>query len=354
MTPAAPLLALAFLAATGQAVRLPGPEGPPVALENAKLDVRPLAGSLADTVRGVAGPSWIGYSVPSLRHGHMCCWDSVREVRSRRGCCWLEGRGNGEVKGNQPLTKGTADAATTPTAIVMLRVEKGRVGRVGAYSADCALDAGGKPVLWLSGVPPAQSLAVLEPLVGGIIAEEVLAAVAAHADAGADAILERQAAPARPAKVREQAAFWMGESRGRRGYETLKRLLRDDADPDFREHVVFALSESDVPEATDAIIETARRDRDADVRGQALFWLAQKAGKQAAATITRAIEEDPETEVKKKAVFALSEMPDGVPLLIKVARTSTHPAVREQAFFWLGQSEDPRALDFLAEVLKRP
>jgi HEAT repeat protein len=195
---------------------------------------------------------------------------------------------------------------------------------------------------------------VLEPLVGGIIAEEVLAAVAAHADAGADAILERQAAPARPAKVREQAAFWMGESRGRRGYETLKRLLRDDADPDFREHVVFALSESDVPEATDAIIETARRDRDADVRGQALFWLAQKAGKQAAATITRAIEEDPETEVKKKAVFALSEMPDGVPLLIKVARTSTHPAVREQAFFWLGQSEDPRALDFLAEVLKRP
>ena len=92
-----------------------------------------------------------------------------------------------------------------------------------------------------------------------------------------------------------------------------------------------------------------RRDRDADVRGQALFWLAQKAGKQAAATITRAIEEDPETEVKKKAVFALSEMPDGVPLLIKVARTSNHPVVREQAFFWLGQSEDAKALDFLAD-----
>jgi len=27
--------------------------------------------------------------------------------------------------------------------------------------------------------------------------------------------------------------------------------------------------------------------------------------------------------------------------------------VREQAYFWLGQSEDHRALDFLTEILKR-
>ena len=42
-----------------------------------------------------------------------------------------------------------------------------------------------------------------------------------------------------------------------------------------------------------------------------------------------------------------------MPLLIQVARTNRNPAVREQAFFWLGQSEDPQALDFLAEVLAR-
>ena len=89
------------------------------------------------------------------------------------------------------------------------------------------------------------------------------------------------------------------------------------------------------------------------MRGQALFWLAQKAGQKAKAAITRAIEDDPDTEVKKKAVFALSEMDDGVPMLIQVARTNRNPAVREQAFFWLGQSEDPQALDFLAEVLAR-
>jgi HEAT repeat protein len=240
-------------------------------------------------------------------------------------------------------------------ALVLLRVENGRVSRVGAYSKECGLDAGGLRVLWLTGVPARDSLAVLEPVVGAeahSLAEEALAAVAAHADAGADAVLERQTVPGRPAKLREQAAFWMGEARGRRGYETLRRLVRDDADRKFREHLTFALSQSDVPEATLTLVETARQDKDRDVRGQALFWLAQKAGRQAAQAITQAIENDPDTEVKKKAVFALSEM-DGVPLLIQVARTNRNPAVREQAFFWLGQSEDPKALDFLAEVLRR-
>ena len=58
--------------------------------------------------------------------------------------------------------------------------------------------------------------------------------------------------------------------------------------------------------------------------------------------------------MKKNAVFALSQLPknEGVPLLIKVARTNANPAVRKQAMFWLGQSKDPRALDFFAEVLK--
>ena len=71
--------------------------------------------------------------------------------------------------------------------------------------------------------------------------------------------------------------------------------------------------------------------------------------------ITGAIENDPDTEVKKKAVFALSQMPkdEGVPKLIEVAKTNHNPEVRKQAMFWLGQSNDPRALDFFEQVLSR-
>jgi HEAT repeat protein len=89
------------------------------------------------------------------------------------------------------------------------------------------------------------------------------------------------------------------------------------------------------------------------VRGEAIFWVAQRAGQKAAPEITAAIDQDPDTDVKKRAVFALSQLPndEGVPLMIQVARTNKNPAVRKQAMFWLGQSHDPRALDFFAEVL---
>jgi HEAT repeat protein len=78
------------------------------------------------------------------------------------------------------------------------------------------------------------------------------------------------------------------------------------------------------------------------------------AGQRAVGTITEAIEKDPETEVKKRAVFALSQLPksEGVPLLIDVAKKNSNPVVRKQAIFWLGQSRDPRAIEFFAQILK--
>jgi hypothetical protein len=47
-------------------------------------------------------------------------------------------------------------------------------------------------------------------------------------------------------------------------------------------------------------------------------------------------------------------MPDheGVPKLIEVAKNNRNPVVRKQAVFWLGQSNDPRALEFITSVLE--
>jgi HEAT repeat protein len=63
---------------------------------------------------------------------------------------------------------------------------------------------------------------------------------------------------------------------------------------------------------------------------------------------------DPDRAVKEQAVFALTQLPaaQGVPLLIGVAKNNADPAVRKKAMFWLGQSKDPRAMEFFAQVLK--
>jgi hypothetical protein len=330
---------------------------PPAGLRHARLSSHAVAGGLAATFNGLAreaGPAWIGYAVPVMGRHQMCCFRSTDDVDRTAGGCRLENEGSYTINGGEDAPS-WEDA---PDFVVLFRVEGGAVDRIRMLSRGCGIDASGLPFHWITGVGGAESLALLESLVGSgarSSTHPAIAAIAMHADPGADAALERLVAPTQPIDVRKQAAFWMGNSRGRRGYETLRRLVAEDASPALREHAIFALSQSEVPEALDTMIAIGRRDADAHVRGQALFWLAQKAGQKARAAISQAIEDDPETAVKKKAVFALSQLPkdEGVPLLIDLARRNANPAVRKQAMFWLGQSEDPRALAFFAEVLRR-
>jgi hypothetical protein len=357
-----------------------GTRAQPQPLVNARLLRHSAAGGLRATfdslVAGAREPAWIAYAVPVGRPGRMCCYDGGVEIGGSdvRGIpcgCRLEGGRGSVIEGGRSGSYG-ADRPPEPVPLeadarmhVLLRVAQGRVGRVRSFSPDCALDAGGLEFHWLTDVKPSESLALLASLVasegkeakspddGKGVRDGALAAIAFHADPGADALLERFALPASPLDLRKQAAFWMGQARGRRGFEALRRLAREDAVPELREHAVFALTQSPEPGATSVIVEVAKRDPSAHVRGQALFWLGQKASRAAAAAITKAIEEDPETEVKEKAVFALSQLPrdEGVPLLIRQARTNRNPVVRKQALFWLGQSGDPRALAFFEEIL---
>jgi HEAT repeat protein len=86
-----------------------------------------------------------------------------------------------------------------------------------------------------------------------------------------------------------------------------------------------------------------------------VFWLGQAAGEAAVRGLDSiVVDTSGDLEVRKQAVFALSQRPaeEGVPALIRVARTSPHPELRKTALFWLGQSEDPRALALFEEILR--
>lgn len=93
-----------------------------------------------------------------------------------------------------------------------------------------------------------------------------------------------------------------------------------------------------------------------DTRRQAVFWISQAAGDSATVGLQQLAEnENEDGEVRKQAVFALSQRPkeEGVPVLIRIARTNRDPELRRSALFWLGQSDDPRALALFEELLVR-
>jgi hypothetical protein len=106
------------------------------------------------------------------------------------------------------------------------------------------------------------------------------------------------------------------------------------------------------------LLKIARRnDVSRKVRRSAVFWLGQAAGDAATRGLTDLVDDQgADHEVRETAVFALSQRPkdEGVPALIRIARENRDPELRRKAIFWLGQSEDPRALSLFEELLTRP
>jgi hypothetical protein len=359
MPRAATALAVALLAAATASAQ-------PSNLSGARTTVQPAAADFSRQVRGLApdpDARWIGWSAPAGDESHqICCWESGgwRDDSSNWCCgrCRLEKSGSSSGTTRDTDRGGGPARLEAPSEILLFaRVEAGHIRKVRVFSADCAIDATGAAVVWITGVPPDSSVALLESLAASEseVASSAVGAIAHHAGPAADRALGRLVVAGQPRSVRKNAAFWLGNTRGRAGYEILRRVAPTDTDEDFRKHATFALSQSRDPEAVSTLFAMAKNDASPHVRGQALFWLAQKAGKKAAGAIEEAIRDDPDTEVKTKAVFALTQMPDneGVPQLIHVARSNRNAEVRKKAMFWLGQSKDPRALAFFEEVLMK-
>ena len=249
----------------------------PPQLTNAQVQVQATGGDLLRVFEArrssLTGPAWIGYAVPIVRG-------------DRFVCDWSAGR--------TPSVITTVKLEGGDTLHVLYRIEQRAVVRIRMFSEGCGIDAGGRPVVWLTDVHPSQSVALLTRFTRDAarrVADDALAALSMHADPLADT--------------------------------SLLNAARDGVTP--------------------------------HLRGQALFWVAQRAGDRAIPAITEAIDRDPDTEVRKKAVFALSQLPanEGVPRLIEVAERHSNPAVRRQAMFWLGQSRDPRALAFFERILQK-
>lgn len=308
---------------------------------------------LGAQIRG-SRTKYIGYAVPEVEGERvMCCFESFGEFRSG-GKCSLDRDGSSFTNDDHEQLH----PANGMFAIIY-RVENGEIAKVRTYSMECVLDANGAAVTWIDGVGPRRSVALLASLIAapGHHSAYVMSALALHADASATTELERMLKSADASdETRGHAAFWLGQTRGRRGFEDVLAVARSlSSSPHLREKAVFALSQSQEPAATDELIRLAKNDPTAHVRGQALFWLSQKAGKKAAGAVREAIDDDPDQGVREKAVFAVSQLPNdqSVPMLAELMKTHRDPGVRKKAAFWLGQKNDPRALAAIEDILRK-
>jgi CelD/BcsL family acetyltransferase involved in cellulose biosynthesis len=189
---------------------------------------------------------------------------------------------------------GRCRLAPSTDLVVLARVQRGEVLELRPLAVDCDMDAGGMPLIWFEPVTADASVAWLNTIAS--------------------------APPDGRSRLGDQALSAIAQHAGRAAAASLVRL-----------------AQSGTPQ----------------MRGRSLSWLAQRAADQALPAIDAVLQKDPDTEVKKLAVNALTRFPngEGVPKLMEVARTHSNAEVRRQAMRRLGDTKDPRAVEFFAQIL---
>ena len=152
------------------------------------------------------------------------------------------------------------------------------------------------------------------------------------------------------AETRHRAVFWIGTYDDPGAGRLLHDLVSDAAlDDEVRGAAIIAN-----PRAAAWLANVATSsDESNHTREQAMFWLGQ--GRAPTAELVRLYDRLSEPALRTHYTFVLSQRRDREALekLIDVAEHDANRDVRRQALFWLGQSKDPRAAQYLRELVTR-
>jgi HEAT repeat protein len=187
------------------------------------------------------------------------------------------------------------------------------------------------------------------------IRQKVLHSLSQRDEPRAQAKLSEIARTADDSEVRQQAIHWIGQ-RGEAALDELAKLYQAERDTEVKSQILHAYSQMESPRALDRLFEVARSGENEELRQQAIHWLGQKAGERVLEGLRDiANSSDADTDVQVQVVHAISQRPESeaVPLLIQLARTHRNPEVRRMAVHHLSQTTDPRALEFIREVLTK-
>lgn len=155
--------------------------------------------------------------------------------------------------------------------------------------------------------------------------------------------------------LRRQAIRVLGE-RGESAIDDLIKLYDTEQVVEVRRTALQSLAEIKNTRVEDKLFDVAGRDPSVELRRQAIRLLGERVGKRAFEFLSATAQSpDGNTEVQVQAVRAISQRrsEESVPILIKIARSHPNQLVRKQAIRSLGESGDPRAIEFFREVLTK-
>jgi HEAT repeat protein len=160
--------------------------------------------------------------------------------------------------------------------------------------------------------------------------------------------------PSEDQESRKVAIRHLGEKESDASTAELVRIYDADQNREVRRTIIHALSEDKSQRAEDKLFEVARADADREMRTTAIHMIGERAGRRSLELLRDTLDgSNADTQIQIQALHAISERPaeEAVPLLIKAAKSHPNSQVRRAAIHWLGESGDPRALEYFRQVL---
>jgi len=240
---------------------------------------------------------------------------------------------------------------------VYVLLDGGDVEKIRVVSAQCPVSTRTE-ITGLGIVDARESVDWLEKSISprSKLSAHALAAISVHEGEKSSDVLIEVAQHDADFENRKDSVFWMSQVRANDTASELKQLMFNDSNPELREHVAFALSQSIVPDRVDALVQLGRKDKDSGVRSKAWFWLAQTGAAESDVEIQKAIRNERNQDVRDDFIFALSQFPDErafKALIAVIEDRKLSDDDREQALFWLAQSESNLAFEYLSELISR-
>lgn len=170
---------------------------------------------------------------------------------------------------------------------------------------------------------------------------ETVATLAHIANEDAGTTLARLAADDDDEDLARDALFWLAARRGDYGRDVVAAHLEARWPLEHREHAVMSLALSEHPDALDIVRKVAREASPADLRAQAVVGLGIVDAPGALADLHSILLVETSEKVREQAIFALSQLdkPGAAQILADIVRDPRNGELRRTALFWLTQMD---------------
>jgi HEAT repeat protein len=215
-------------------------------------------------------------------------------------------------------------------------------------------------VFWLSQVDSREAVAALDSILRtsrdqGVQEKAVFALSQHDSPAAAQALRAFARRTDVPQSVRENTIFWLSQNDDPQNAAFLRELYGQVADAATKERILFAMSQVEGRETQKWLLGVAGdRGEGVELRKKALFWASQAEGD--TPEFYTLYETFTDREMKEHLIFVYSQKDSRAARdkLMAIVRTEKDKELRKKAIFWLGQSDDPRVVEFLSSLLDKP